>query len=228
MRLGDDEMDAAFEKYAKKTKYDLGKQVKKDNFVFLNENYCEKEQTVLIGDSITEIFNWYELFADFSKATGQAVYNRGISGDTSDRLLERLDCNALNISPRNLILLIGTNDLGIGAPPAFTVENVRAIANRVRQQCPNTNLVLQGVYPVNKWARTDAFAMVGKRRNETIAELNEELKTVALHTGAFWLDLTDVLSDKKGRLAKEYTYDGLHLNVHGFCVAAENIIPCLK
>lgn len=228
MRLGDDEMDAAFEKYAKKTKYDLGKQVKKDNFVFLNENYCEKEQTVLIGDSITEIFNWYELFADFSKATGQAVYNRGISGDTSDRLLERLDCNALNISPRNLILLIGTNDLGLGAPPAFTVENVRAIANRVRQQCPNTNLVLQGVYPVNKWARADAFAMVGKRRNETIAELNEELKTVALHTGAFWLDLTDVLSDKKGRLAKEYTYDGLHLNVHGFCVSAENIIPCLK
>lgn len=221
-------MDTAFEKYAKKTKYDLLKQVKKDNFLFLNENYCAKGQTILLGDSITEIFNWYELFADFTKSKGQAVYNRGISGDTSDRLLERLDCNALNICPRNLVLLIGVNDLGLGAPPAFTAENVRAIATRVREQCPDTNLVLQGVYPVNKWVCREAFSMVGRIRNETIAELNEKLKTIALHTGAYWLDLTDVLADKKGRLAKEYTYDGLHLNVHGFCAVAKRIIPCLK
>lgn len=62
--------------YEKKTKYELVKKTKQDNFTYLNENFCEMGQTVLIGDSITEIFNWYELFYSFSKETGQAVYNR--------------------------------------------------------------------------------------------------------------------------------------------------------
>lgn len=37
-----------------------------------------------------------------------------------------------------------------------------------------------------------------------------------------------VLSDEKGRLAKEYCYDGLHLNAQGFEIVSENIIPLLK
>lgn len=76
--------------YQKKTRYDLVKKTKAENFKYLNENFSLKGQTVLIGDSITEIFNYYELFYSFCQKTGQAVYNRGISGDTSDRLLERL------------------------------------------------------------------------------------------------------------------------------------------
>ena len=36
------------------------------------------------------------------------------------------------------------------------------------------------------------------------------------------------LSDEKGRLAKEYCYDGLHLNAQGFEIVSENIIPLLK
>ena len=57
------------------------------------------------------------------QTTGQAVYNRGISGDTSDRLLERLECNALNINPKNLVILFGTNDIGIGVPTEYTLKN---------------------------------------------------------------------------------------------------------
>ena len=40
----------------KKTAYDLVKQTKKENYLFLNENYAYHGQTVLFGDSITEIF----------------------------------------------------------------------------------------------------------------------------------------------------------------------------
>ena len=91
----------------------------------MNEKYARHGQTVLFGDSITEIFNSYELFYAFSQTTKQAVYNRGISGDTSDRLLERLECNALNINPKNLVILIGTNDIGIGVPTEYTLKNIR-------------------------------------------------------------------------------------------------------
>ena len=93
---------------------------------------------VLFGDSITEIFNSYELFYAFSQATGQAVYNRGISGDTSDRLLERLECNALNINLKNLVILIGTNDIGIGLLPEYILNNIKEILQKTQKLCSNT------------------------------------------------------------------------------------------
>lgn len=48
--------------FQKKTAYDYVQQTKKENFIFLNEKYAQQGQTVLFGDSITEIFNSYELF----------------------------------------------------------------------------------------------------------------------------------------------------------------------
>ena len=124
--------------FQKKTAYDYVQQTKKENFSFLNEKYAQQGQTVLFGDSITEIFNSYELFYAFSQTTGQAVYNRGISGDTSDRLLERLECNALNINPKNLVILIGTNDIGIGVPTEYTLKNIKEILQRTQTLCSNT------------------------------------------------------------------------------------------
>ncbi len=110
----------------------------KKNLVFLNEKYARHGQMVLLGDSITEIFNSYKLFYAFSQTTGQAVYNRGISGDTSDRLLERLECNALNINPKNLVILIGTNDIGLGLPTEYTLKNIKEILQRTQTLCSNT------------------------------------------------------------------------------------------
>lgn len=212
----------------KKTAYDLVKQTKKENYLFLNENYAYHGQTVLFGDSITEIFNSYELFYTFSKVTGQAVYNRGISCDTSDRLLERLKCNALNITPKNLVILIGTNDIGKDIPPEYTLKNIQDILSVTHEICPNTNVILQAIYPVNSRMSLTARQMVGKRSNKKILALNEELHNIAVENKAHWLDLTKYLSDKNGRLAKEYCYDGLHLNAQGFKVVAEKIIPLLK
>lgn len=214
--------------YTPTQNYDLVKTTKQENYLFLNENYAKHGQTVLFGDSITEIFNSYELFYDFSQKSGQAVYNRGISGDTSDRLLWRLKTNALNIEPRNLVILIGTNDLGLGVPIEAIVRNIGEILRITAQTLPNTNIVLQGVYPVNKYMSLTAAKMVGRRKNKDIRALNEQLQALALNNGVFYLDLTDTLADKKGRLAKEFCYDGLHLNAHGFAAAAQEIILCLK
>lgn len=214
--------------FHKKTAYDYVQQTKKENFIFLNEKYAQHGQTVLFGDSITEIFNSYELFYAFSQTSKQAVYNRGISGDTCDRLLERLECNALNINPKNLVILIGTNDIGIGLPTEYTLNNIKEILQRTQKLCPNTNIVLQAIYPVNSHLSIIARQMVSKRSNKKILAINEELHKIALDSKVQWLDLTNVLSDEKGRLAKEYSFDGLHLNAQGFEIVSENIIPLLK
>ena len=74
----------------KSTEYDIVKMTKMDNYELLNET-AQHNQVVFIGDSIIELYPTYELFTGKNKR----VYNRGISGDTSDRLLERMDKNAL-------------------------------------------------------------------------------------------------------------------------------------
>lgn len=210
--------------YSKITEYDREKKNKKENYRILNKEYALKNQTVLLGDSITDFFNWYELFYDFSKISGQAVYNRGISGDTTDRLLERLNENVLNIEPKNIVLLIGTNDIGRGLPLSLSVENVSKIIENTKKVCPDINFILQAVYPINRGMR-DKFE---KRSNEKIDIMNKEFIKLSEKYDCVWLDITDKLKDETGNLKKEYTYDGLHLNINAYKIVAENIIPLLK
>ncbi len=210
--------------YSKITEYDREKTTKRENYRILNEEYALENQTVLLGDSITDFFNWYELFYDFSKNSGQAVYNRGISGDTTDRLLERLQDNVLNISPKNIVLLIGTNDIGRGLPLSMSVENVSKIIENTKKVCPDINFILQAVYPINRGMR-DKFE---KRSNEKIDLMNKEFIKLSEKYNCVWLDITDKLKDETGNLKKIYTYDGLHLNINAYKIVAENIIPLLK
>lgn len=210
--------------YSKITEYDREKNTKRENYRILNKEYALKNQTVLLGDSITDFFNWYELFYDYSKKSGQAVYNRGISGDTTDRLLERLPENVLNIEPKNIVLLIGTNDIGRGLPLSMSVDNVSKIIEDTKKACPDINFILQAVYPINRGMR-DKYE---KRSNEKIELMNKELEKISKKHNCVWLDITDKLKDETGNLKKEYTYDGLHLKVSAYKLVAENIIPLLK
>lgn len=210
--------------YSSITRYDREKTAKRENYRILNEEYAISNQTVLLGDSITDFFNWYELFYDFSKSTGQAVYNRGISGDTTDRLLERLYENVLKISPKNIVLLIGTNDIGRGLPLEMSVNNVDLILKEIKEACPDANVILQAVYPINKPMRFKNE----KRSNEKINLMNAEFIKLSEKHNCHWLDLTDKLKNETGNLKSEFTYDGLHINVKAYEIVAENVIPLLK
>lgn len=211
-----------------KSKYNTQKTTKAENYKLLNETAALHGQTVLAGDSITEIFNDYELFYEWSKKNDCAVYNRGISGDTSNRLSERFYDNVLNISPKNIVLLIGTNDIGMGRKNEDIAKEIKGILEQIRSKSAETNVILEAVYPVNKNLSIESRQMVGIRSNGKIQGLNTLLKSLADDFGCIWLDLTDVLSDENGNLHKAYCYDGLHLNANGFKTVAEHIIPLLK
>ena len=191
-----------FRGYLKRTEYDTDKNNKKDNFNFLNNKYCIPAQTVIAGDSITEIFNM-DLFNSYIKESGKLVYNRGISGDTSNKLLERFDSNVLALKPSNLVLLIGTNDLTLISDADYVFSNISEIVDKALNSDPDMNIILQSVYPVT---------YKNRRKNRLIT----------------YLDIYTLLLDNKGGFNSEYTYDGLHPNVRGFEVVANQIIPLLK
>lgn len=206
-------------KFRRLSQYNAEKQNKKDNFTYLNENYCKNGQTVLLGDSITELFNDREMFKQYTAITGLEVYNRGISGDTTDRLIERLDQNVINIQPKNVVLLIGTNDFGIGADIEYVYNNIEIIIDTLLSKCDGVNIVLEGILPVGRQTQTKKG-----RNNAKYLKINKMLKTLAEKKSIKFFDITDKLADKDGFFDTKYTYDGLHPNVHGFEITKKEIL----
>lgn len=70
---------------------------------------------VFLGDSIIEGGNWQDMFPDI------VIANRGISGDTTGGVLDRLD-GVLNADPEMVVLMAGINDLlnGVSVEEAFS------------------------------------------------------------------------------------------------------------
>lgn len=209
-------------RFQRKTAYNAEKANKADNFEFLNNKYCQKGQTVLAGDSITELFNNTELFQEYTAKTGLKVYNRGISGDTSDRFIERFERNVLNLEPENLVLLIGINDLNAGADISYVEKNIERIIDFTQNADNNTNIILEAVYPINKkinrYIKTD---------NKTILLLNIHLERLSKRKNIHFADLTEILADENGNFDAKYTYDGLHPNAYAYEAVSNKIISLL-
>lgn len=207
-----------FKRYLKQTEYNNEKSNKRDNFNLINSRYCLTGQTVITGDSITEIFNM-ELFDEYIGNSGKLVYNRGISGDTSNRFLERFDSNVLALKPSNLVILIGTNDLSLISDADYVCSNIEKAVDKAIALNNEMNIIIQSVYPVT---------YRNKKKNKSIISLNEMIKILCSEKGITYLDVYSSLLDDKGGLNQQYTYDGLHPNARGFEVAAEKIISALN
>jgi lysophospholipase L1-like esterase len=63
--------------------------------------------------------------------------------------------------------------------------------------------------------------------NRRITKLNEMLKQFAQENQVDFLDLNEVLSEKK-QLKSKYTYDGIHLTAAGYKLWREAISPIIK
>lgn len=187
-----------------------------------------KNQTVFAGDSITEIYPLENMYSDYTATTGQKVYNSGISGQTSCELLDRFDSTVLELKPKTLILLVGTNDIGSGIPADKICRNITAMIEKTQKICPNARIILETVYPINEHMdKKQDMQMVGTRTNKAVKELNKLLKDTAKSHNIEFLDLTDILSDENGDFNREYTYDGLHPSEKGFEVITKEIKNCL-
>lgn len=208
------------EKFRKSTKYNFEKRKKQRRFTRLNRKKCEKGQIVLFGDSITELYKvkWLDEYTDLK------VYNRGISGDTSDRLLERIEDNLLNLAPSKVFLLIGINDISRGADVEFIFAVIQMIINVIRAALPKTEVILECVYPVH--LEGTPFEKQGDE-SQRVRKLNALLKPYAFENNIPCIDLTEELQDENGYFDSRYTYDGLHPNEEGYKIVTKAIAKYL-
>lgn len=202
-------------------------QQKAENYAALAES-APKNATVFFGDSITELCSIEDIYAQYSKETGVPLCNRGISAECTSQMLARLDKSIIAIEPRNLVMLMGVNDLNKGISHNEITENIRKMIIRVKENCPETNIVLQAVYPTdtNRESFYENFQLKG-RDSATIKELNIKLKKMAEEEQVKFVDVTNLLADETGNLRKDYTYDGLHPNAKGYLAIRDEIIKNL-
>ena len=160
---------------------------------------------LFLGDSITEFGLWNEWFPD------RAVVNRGIAGDTSQGVLDRLDHSLGH--QRLLFLLIGTNDLTRDVPLQRIGVNVQAIIERCLAGAPGTLLYLQSVTP-----RAASY-------RHKVEVLNGIYREIATATGATFVDLFQVLAGSCGQIPDRYSADNLHLTGAAYRAWVEAIRP---
>ncbi|MCE1199386.1 MAG: GDSL-type esterase/lipase family protein [Marinilabiliales bacterium] len=166
-----------------------------------------RNEVVFLGNSITDGAEWCELL------NNPKVKNRGISGDTSEGVLNRL-YQIYNIKPAKVFLLIGINDLAKNVSPDTVFANICKIVSILRTKSPSTKVFVQSILPVNNTFKT--FSSHTGKTAQVIA-INGRLKEICPRLGATYVDLFDALKNPNDDLLNPlYTNDGLHLLGEGY------------
>lgn len=198
---------------------------RKTNYYAQMAEYTPRNATVFFGDSITEICPLGDLYGDYSEQAGSPLINRGISSETTATMRERVNESVIALQPRNLVMLMGINDLNQGVAPEEAAENIRAIIQQVKEKSPQTNIVLQAVYPTDIKRESFYEPLHIFADNDKVLALNALLKQIAAEEQVRYVDLMPILADENGYLRDDYTYDGVHPSAAGFLAIRDMIIP---
>jgi len=182
----------------------------------LNPPKPGEDRVVFFGDSITDIWHLDEYFP------GKPYINRGIGGQTTPQMLVRFRQDVINLHPKVVVILAGTNDIAGNTGP-MRLEDIEAdyasLADLARVN--NIKVIYSSVLPVHNYTEKskDFFA---QRSTEKILALNSWLKgyCAAASNGCTYLDYFSALVDDKGLMKKDLADDGLHPNAAGYKIMA--------
>lgn len=177
---------------------------------------------VFLGDSITQ--GWGGVGAPVWKKTFEPLnaVNYGIGGDTTREVLYRLDQGVLDgITPKAVVLMIGTNNFGLaGDAPADVAKGVGAVVGSVRKKAPDAKVLLLGIFPRDKAA--------GTAMRKKIAEANEQIARLADGKAVVYRDVGAAFLAADGTLPADVMPDALHLSEKGYGLWADAIAEPLR
>ncbi|URK67917.1 SGNH/GDSL hydrolase family protein [Streptococcus oralis] len=181
----------------------------------LNQVSVLEPDVIFIGDSIVEYYPLQELFG-----TAKTIVNRGIRGYQTKLLLENLDAHLYGDAVDQIVLLIGTNDIGKDIPINEALDNLERVIQSIARDYPLSQIKLLSILPVNEGEKYKQTVYI--RTNEKIREWNQAYEAlVSAYMQVDFVPIYDSLTDSEGQLKKDYTTDGLHLSVAGYQALSE-------
>ncbi len=178
-----------------------------------------------LGDSITRRWGGldYPEFLAHWKQTfhGWNAANFGWGGDSTHQMLWRLQNGEFDgLSPKVIVLLAGTNNVGDKPKPGCAddaVEGIKALLETLQAKAPEATIILTAVFPRND----------NPESNKAVAEINRQIVDFADGKKIRFLNINDQLADAEGNLHPEVTVDKLHLSLKGYEVWAKALTPLL-
>ncbi|RSJ71410.1 GDSL-like Lipase/Acylhydrolase [Streptococcus oralis] len=181
----------------------------------LNQVSVLEPDMIFIGDSIVEYYPLQELLG-----TAKTTINRGIRGYQTGLLLDNLDAHLYGDTVDQIVLLIGTNDIGKDVPMNEALDNLERVIQSIARDYPLSQIKLLSILPVNEGEKYKQTVYI--RTNEKIREWNQAYEALAsAYVQADFLPIYDSLTDSEGQLQSSYTTDGLHLSVAGYQALSE-------
>jgi lysophospholipase L1-like esterase len=174
----------------------------------------KENRVVFLGDSITDYWKLADYFP------GKPYLNRGVDGQSTPEMLVRFRQDVINLHPKVLVVLAGTNDVAgvTGLAHNEDIEaNYASMAELARAH--NIRVVFASLLPVYNYTQDskESFAL---RPRERILALNRWLKDYCAKNGLVYLDYFSAVVDQQGMLRRNISDDGLHPNAAGYKIMA--------
>jgi lysophospholipase L1-like esterase len=184
-----------------------------------------ENRVVFMGDSITDA--WGRHYGKFFP--GKPYINRGISGQTTPQMLLRFRPDVIDLHPKLVVILAGTNDIAGNTGPETLAEIEGYLTSMaVLAEANHIKVILASVMPVCDYIKPQT----ARRPPEQIVSLNSWIQSYAKAHKIVYLDYYSALIDDQKVFKKDLTYDGLHPNDAGYAVieplASQAIAKLLK
>lgn len=174
-----------------------------------NAKYEDYEVDVaFLGDSLTDGYDVVNYYPDY------LVSNRGIGGETTVGLEERLRISLYDLKPKVAVMLIGANNMD------SMFDNYENLLKGFKENAPKTKIILLSLTSMSgEWGK----------KNQLAAYNNVKIKMFAEKYSYEYVDLYSALLNlENGEIYPEYTTDGGHLTSLGYEVLTANITPAIE
>lgn len=187
-------------------------------YTYQNATMTKSPDVVFMGNSVIDC--WADTVPGFFAGNNYAA--RGISGQVTSQMLVRFRQDVVELSPKAVVILCGINDIAENdgyMPTEGIMNNIKSMCELAEYN--NITPILCSILPCDHfhWLKNLNIYPAGR-----VLQMNELISAYAWKKGYEYVDFHTPMTNRKGGMRAEYTYDSGHPNSAGYAV----MIPLVK
>ena len=178
-------------------------------------------EVIFMGNSITD--NWAYFHPDFFSSHN--FCGRGIGGQVSAQMLVRFTADVINLHPKAVVIMAGTNDVAHNdywVALDNVVENIVAMCDLAKAN--GIVPIISSIPPCSEFPWRKEI----KNPGQTIVDINKTLKAYAEANDIVYVDYHSALADEHLGFPKALSDDGCHPNPDTYFLMEEMALESIN